>query len=431
MRRFAAVAALGIVAAACSGAAITPSTTGPSPTTATTAAATTTTPEATSTTEAETTTTPPAPTTTTRPPTPLADVEIDLELITGGFRAPLEVLSRGSGDGAAGDDRLFVVDQSGTITALVLGPPGEEPTERSVVLDISAKLRFGGERGLLGAVFHPDSPERLFVDYTRAPDGATVVEEYSFPVGADAAEATPVRTILVQPQPAVNHNGGMLAFGPDRYLYIGLGDGGGAGDTYRNGQNPHTLLGTILRIDVDGATPYSIPPDNPFADGVDGEPEIWLWGLRNPWRFSFDGEDLWIGDVGQERYEEIDLVGPSDGGANLGWSTVEGTHCYRNPCDDPTAFTLPLYVYPHDQGRCSITGGYVYRGRGFPDLDGAYLFADYCTGEIWALRHDGAEVTEVRGYAFGVGELSSFGLDRSGELYVTAGDSVYRVVPAA
>jgi len=358
-------------------------------------------------------------------------VEIALQRIAGDFTAPLEVLSRGSAGGAAGDDRLFVVDQSGTITALVLGGPGEEPTRRAVVLDISDRLLFGGERGLLGAVFHPDSPERLFVDYTRAPDGATVVEEYSFPVGADAAEATPVRTILVEPQPAVNHNGGMLAFGPDRHLYVGLGDGGGTGDTYGNGQDPHSLLGAILRIDVDGEPPYSIPPDNPFADGADGAPEVWLWGLRNPWRFSFDGEDLWIGDVGQDRFEEVDLVGPTDGGANLGWPRVEGTHCYQNPCEDPTAFTLPLYEYRHDQGRCSITGGYVYRGSGFPELDGSYLFADYCTGEIWALRHEGADVTDVRMYDLGATALRSFGLDRDGELYVAAGDSVYRVVPAA
>ncbi len=429
MRRLAALACLGALTAACSGTAITP----PSPTPVTTAAppASSTTGAAATTTTLAATTTTGLPTTTTAPPLPLDQVDIALEWITGDFTAPLQVLSRGSADGAAGDDRLFVVEQSGTITALVLGGPGEEPTERAVVLDISDKIRFGGERGLLGAAFHPDSPERLFVDYTRAGDGATVVEEYTFPVGADAAEATPVRTILVQEQPAVNHNGGMIAFGPDRYLYVGLGDGGGAGDTYRNGQDPHTLLGTILRIDVDGGTPYAIPPDNPFADGADGAPEVWLWGLRNPWRFSFDGNDLWIGDVGQDRFEEIDLVGPGDGGANLGWPTVEGTHCYQNPCDDPTAFTLPLYEYRHDQGRCSITGGFVYRGSSFPDLVGAYLFSDYCTGEVWALRHDGTEVTDVRMYDLGVGEVRSFGLDRTGELYLTAWDSLYRVVPAA
>ncbi|HEX9978834.1 MAG TPA: PQQ-dependent sugar dehydrogenase, partial [Acidimicrobiia bacterium] len=367
-------------------------------------------------------------TTTTTPPAALADVAVDLQWVTGGFASPVFVLSRASASGAAGDDRMFVVDQTGTITAFTPPPPGEEPADRSVVLDISERVQFGGEQGLLGAAFHPTSPDRLFVDYTRAEDGATLVEEYSFPVGAEAAEATPVRTILVQPQPAANHNGGMIAFGPDRYLYVALGDGGGGGDTYHNGQDPFTLLGSILRLDVDDAEPYAIPPDSPFADGVDGAPEVWLWGLRYPWRFSFDGADLWIADVGQGAWEEIDVIGPNAGGSNLGWPIFEATHCYDGPCDDPSGFVAPIFEYEHDQGRCSITGGYVYRGTAIPELDGVYLFGDYCSGEIMAIRYADGEVVDSEVYDAGIGDLTSFGLDGDGNLYVTAYDSVYRVV---
>ena len=421
MKRFSALTALLLVAACSAGEAVTTSTAAPTPTTS---AAPTTAPTTTS----SSTTNPTTTTTTVAPAPALADVEVGVEWVAGDFAAPVFVLSRASAEGAAGDNRMFVVDQTGTITAFVPPAPGQEPEGRAIVLDISERVNYGGERGLLGAAFHPDSPERLFVDYTRAEDGATVVEEYSFPVGADAAESSPVRTILVQSQPAANHNGGMIAFGPDRYLYVALGDGGGGGDTYGNGQDPHTLLGTILRLDVDGGDPYAIPPDNPFADGQDGAPEVWLWGLRNPWRFSFDGDDLWIGDVGQGAWEEIDVLGAGEGGANLGWPTFEATHCYAPPCDDPSAFVTPVYEYSHVRGRCSVTGGYVYRGDAFPELRGAYLFGDYCSGEIWALRYQDGQVVDERMYSPDIGELTSFGLDRDGNLYVTAWDSVYRVV---
>ena len=425
MKRLTRVACFALLAAACSGTPIgttATTATGATTTTTTTTAPTTGTPP--STTSTTTTTT----TTTTGPRPALADVSLDLEWVAGDFPAPVFVLSRASANGVAGDDRMFVVDQTGTITAFVPPAPGVEPQDRTVVLDISDRVAYGGERGLLGAAFHPDNLDRLFLDYTRASDGATVIEEYSFPVGADAAESAPVRTIIVQQQPAANHNGGMLTFGPDRYLYVGLGDGGGAGDTYHNGQDPHTLLGTILRLDVDGGSPYAIPPDNPFADGKDGAPEVWLWGLRNPWRFSFDGRDLWIGDVGQDAWEEVDVVGPGAGGSNLGWPIVEGTHCYDGPCDDPSPYVAPIYEYHHDNGRCSITGGYVYRGSAIPELAGVYLFADYCSGEIMALRYTDGEVVDSRVYDAGVGAVTSFGTDRDGNLYVTAWDSVYRVI---
>lgn len=406
--------------------ATTSSSTQPIATTSTTTAPTTTAPTTTSsstptTAVGSTTTSPPPPTVTTT--VPLADVSLGLESVASDFTAPVFVLSRASAGGAAGDNRMFVVDQTGTITAFVPPPPGATVRVRSVVLDISDRVGYGGERGLLGAAFHPDSPDRLFVDYTRT-DGATVVEEYSFPVGADAAEAEPVRTILVQPQPTGYHNGGMIAFGPDRHLYVALGDGGDS----TNGQDPYTLLGTILRLDVDSGVPYAIPGDNPFADGVDGAPEVWLWGLRNPWRFSFDGTDLWIGDVGEGDWEEIDLVRPGQRGSNLGWPIFEGTHCYDGPCEDASSLLPPVFEYAHEAGRCSITGGYVYRGNALPELKGVYLFGDFCSGEIMAVRVSGGEVVDSWVYGSGVRWLTSFGVDRTGALYVTAGDSVYRVV---
>jgi glucose/arabinose dehydrogenase len=221
----------------------------------------------------------------------------------------------------------------------------------------------------------------------------------------------------------------MITFGPDGYLYIALGDGGGVGDRYDNGQNPHTLLGTILRIDVNDGDPYAVPADNPFADGEGGAPEVWLWGLRNPWRFSFDGDDMWIGDVGEGSREEIDLIAPDRAGANLGWPILEGNRCFDGPqslCDD-NDFIDPVFEYGHDGGRCSVTGGYVYRGLEHPELAGAYLFGDYCRGDIVAIRVEDGEVVESREYAVGIGNLRSFGIDHDGEVYVTAGTGVYRV----
>jgi glucose/arabinose dehydrogenase len=223
----------------------------------------------------------------------------------------------------------------------------------------------------------------------------------------------------------------MIAFGPDGNFYVGLGDGGGSGDPFENAQDPFHLLGKILRVDVDSLGPYAIPPDNPFADDALGAPEVFLLGLRNPWRFSFDGNDIWIGDVGQNGWEEIDRVPLSAAGANFGWDRLEGTHCYQGSaaeCADP-AYTPPVYEYPHDGGRCSVTGGYVYRGNEIPGLVGAYLFSDWCTGGLRAIRVDetGAVVEEAvlaeTGWRF-----TSFGVDLDGELYFTRADGVFRVV---
>lgn len=374
---------------------------------------TTTTAPATTVTQATTTT---AATTTTTAAASLDAVgELILEQVGDGFDSPVFVTVR------AGDDRLYVVNQAGTVESM-----NRDGSDRRQVLDIRDKVLFGGERGLLGLVFHPDEPERAFVHYSGRDDLSTV-EEYRIPTDGSASGL--VQMILTHPQPASNHNGGMIAFGPDGYLYIAFGDGGGGGDPYRNGQDPFTLLGAILRLDVDAAAPYTIPADNPFADGVDGAPEVFLWGLRNPWRFSFDGSDMWIGDVGQGQWEEINLVGQNLAGANLGWPILEGTHCYDGPaalCDD-NDFIGPVHEYPHDGGRCSVTGGYVYRGSNHPEVGGVYFFGDYCSAEVMAIRVEGGEVVDSRVFDPGIGGLSSFGVDHDGELYLTAAGAVYRI----
>jgi glucose/arabinose dehydrogenase len=243
--------------------------------------------------------------------------------------------------------------------------------------------------------------------------------------------------VLAVDQPFANHNGGDVEFGPDGYLYFGLGDGGSAGDPEGNGQDPSTLLGSMLRIDpqgtLDGDEPYAIPGDNPFADGDAGEPEVWLYGLRNPWRFSFDPatDDLWIADVGQNAWEEINRLPAADGGgrgANLGWNELEGTHSFEgvNPDDG----VLPVFEYPHDDGGCSVTGGVVYRGNAIAGLAGAYLFGDLCNPTLRALDVSGDEPREVSFDDSEVGNLVSFGQDNDGEVYAVSLDGpIYRLDP--
>jgi glucose/arabinose dehydrogenase len=344
-----------------------------------------------------------------------AENGVDLQLVVGGLRQPLFVIHAGDASG-----RLFVVEQAGRVLILKDGALVEQP-----FLDLGERVRSGGERGLLGLAFHPDfaSNGRFFVDYTREPDGATVIAELrATSANPDRAEPQQ-RVLLTVEQPFANHNGGMIGFGPDGLLYIGLGDGGSAGDPGNRAQNPDQLLGKILRIDVDDGQPYAIPADNPFAEGG-GRPEIYALGLRNPWRFSFDPADgrLWVGDVGQNRIEEIDIV---ERGGNYGWRLMEGRSCYRpaSGCER-SGLQLPVAEYQHRQGRCSITGGYVYRGSAVPELVGTYLFADYCSGEIFRLRQGEASVlldTDLR--------IASFGEDATGELYVVdLGGAVYRIV---
>ncbi|MEO8208568.1 MAG: PQQ-dependent sugar dehydrogenase, partial [Chloroflexota bacterium] len=304
------------------------------------------------------------------------------------------------------------------------------------MLDLRSAVSTGGERGLLGQAVHPRfaSDPRVFVDYTDV-DGNTVVASYRVaandPDRLDPATATRVLSV---DQPYGNHNGGALAFGPDGKLYVSLGDGGSGGDPQGNGQRLDSLLGKVLRLDVNGASssPYDIPGDNPFVSRDGARPEIWLTGLRNPWRIAFDRAtgDLWIGDVGQGHWEEIDVAPAGVGGLNFGWNTMEGRHCFSpgSGCDS-AGLTTPKTEYGHDLG-CTVIGGGVYRGTAQPLLSGGYVFADYCSGRIWAIpvASDGGGADPIQVGETGSG-TSAFGEDADGELYAANLDgTIWRVV---
>jgi glucose/arabinose dehydrogenase len=346
-----------------------------------------------------------------------ARVRISFSRVARNLSSPVFVTHAGDGSG-----RLFIVEQTGRIKILLNGTVLATP-----FLNIASKITNGGERGLLGLAFHPDykSNGKFYVDYTNTA-GNTVIAEHTVSANANVANATG-RTLLTIGQPYSNHNGGMLAFGPDRYLYIGMGDGGSAGDPGNRAQNINNLLGKILRIDVHdppGSAQYLIPPTNPFV-GTNGADEVWSYGLRNPWRFSFDRRtgDLWIGDVGQNRWEEIDrstaTASGAGRGANYGWRVMEGNACY-NPSSgcNTSGKTKPIAVYSHSVG-CSVTGGYVYRGLAYRELVGGYLFGDYCSGRIWALRAHGSSPQTPVLMADTSLNISSFGEGQDGTLYVT------------
>jgi len=320
-----------------------------------------------------------------------------------------------------------VVEQLGRIRIIEGGQLLDRP-----FLDITDKVTTdGNEQGLLSVAFHPDyqSNGQFFVNYTRQRDGATVIERYTVSKDdPDRADDQSGQVILVIAQPEANHNGGLIKFGPDGYLYIGMGDGGGAGDRHGaigNGQDRNSLLGKLLRIDVTHQATYAIPPTNPFNT------EVWAYGLRNPWRFSFDRDtgDFYIADVGQNSYEEVNVQSAaSAGGENYGWRIMEGLHCY-NPQEgcDQSGLVLPVAEYSHAEGGCAITGGYVYRGSNYPVLQGAYFFGDYCSGNIWSLQRDGAQWQMTKRLESGV-RISSFGEGVDGELYVVDhGGAVYQL----
>jgi len=331
-----------------------------------------------------------------------------------------------------GDDRLYVAEQDGRVVAV------DDSGDVSSVLDVQARISTGGEQGLLGLAFSPDG-ERLYVHFTNE-SGDTRVEEYE--MDGDSVDRASRRRILGVRQPQGNHNGGQLAFGPDGMLYVGLGDGGGAGDEGSghapegNGQSLDTLLGKILRIDPtpDGDEPYTIPDDNPFADRG-GRPEIWSFGLRNPWRFSFDREtgDLWIADVGQSAWEEISFTSADQGagnGANFGWNVFEANERYRD--GDTNGPARPaLVALSHNDGYCSAIGGYVYRGSRIPGLEGAFVYADYCDGRLRYVRQSGGEIDQRGALGVELSDIASFGEDDHGELYVLSQSSgLYRIDPA-
>jgi uncharacterized protein (TIGR03437 family) len=351
-----------------------------------------------------------------------AQAAIHLQTVVGGLTAPVYITPAPDQSG-----RLFVVEQGGTIRILADTSLLPQP-----YLDIRNHVRAGGEMGLLGLAFHPDYANngRFFVNYTRDGIGSleTVIAEYSVSPGdANVAVKESERILLTISQPFENHNGGMIAFGPDEFLYIATGDGGSGGDPQGNASNLNTLLGKILRLDVDTGTPYAIPLDNPFA-ALPGRDEIWAYGLRNPWRFSFDRETgrLIAGDVGQNRREEIDII---ERGGNYGWNTMEGNLCFSPPSNcTRTGLILPIHDYDRNQGS-SVTGGYLYRGSQIHSMVGKYIFSDFGSGRLGALsetsdgqwRHEELLATGLN--------VSSFGEDASGELYlVNYGGTVLRIV---
>lgn len=338
-------------------------------------------------------------------------------------------------------DRLFVVEKTGTVRIFRADTLVTRPfLNLSDSVSTSAGDSFS-EQGLLSIAFHPDYAQNGFVyaSFTDRRGDSQVVRYTVAPADPDSADPASASPVLFVDQPYGNHNGGLVAFGPDGMLYVALGDGGLADDPLDRAQNPDSLLGKILRLDVDGGTPYAIPPDNPFADGSAGRPEIWALGLRNPWRMSFDRAtgDLYIADVGQGAREEVNVQpAASPGGENYGWKIWEGSIC-RPPTSgcSPTGMTFPAIDYAHTAGRCSVTGGYVYRGTALPLLAGRYLYADYCTGEVWSFTWVGGTATELLDWTgtLGPGErVTSFGEDARGELYLTTGEGgLYRIVPEA
>ena len=359
---------------------------------------------------------------TTEPP--VGGDSIRLREVAAGLSGPVYLTA------PRGDARLFVVEQPGRIRVVENGALLPTP-----FLDITDRVLSAGERGLLSMAFHPSYAGNgyFYVNYTdRA--GDTRVERYRVSADRNRADPTSAKLILQVAQPFANHNGGLVVFGPDGKLYVGMGDGGSGGDPLGHGQNRATLLGDLLRIDVDAGDPYAVPAGNPYAGQAGARGEIWATGVRNPWRFSFDREAglLYLADVGQNALEEVNVVPATAAGINYGWNTMEGSRCFR-PADgcDRAGLTLPVLEYDHSQG-CSITGGYVYRGSRIPALRGHYFYSDYCQGWIRSFRYGGGQAVDRREWALGdVGNVLSFGEDAAGELYVlSASGRVYRMDPA-
>jgi glucose/arabinose dehydrogenase len=365
-------------------------------------------------------------------PPPTSDTLKLVPVVTTGLSSPV-YLTAPTGDTA----RLFVVEQPGRIRIVQHGLLLATP-----FLDITSRVLYGGEEGLLSVAFHPlyATNQYFYVDYTRrnaAGDTVyTMIERYTVSADSNVADSSTHKLILqiIQPQPVTsypNHKGGLVMFGPDGMLYIGMGDGGSGGDPQNRAQNPDSLLGKVLRIDVDGGDPYAIPLGNPFKNGG-GAPEIWALGLRNPWRFAFDRSAglLYIGDVGQGAWEEVDVQPASQGGLNYGWRFMEGAHCYNPTNCSSAGLVLPAVEYDHSNGQCAVIGGFVYRGARFPTLAGQYFYAELCAGWVRSLTYAGGAVTGQTSWTLepGPGSPQSFGEDARGELYLlTAGGDVYRI----
>ncbi|MEO8487253.1 MAG: PQQ-dependent sugar dehydrogenase [Betaproteobacteria bacterium] len=358
---------------------------------------------------------------------------IPLALVVAGLDKPVDIVNAGDGSG-----RLFVVEKAGRIRVVRNGAMLATP-----MLAIEGEVLIGDERGLLGLAFHPRfaSTRHLYVNYTREPDGASVIARYTVPESTpDAADPASAQVLLVIQQPHANHNGGALRFGPDGTLSIGMGDGGNGDDPQNRAQDPQSLLGKMLRIDVDGASPYAIPPGNRFASANDGRREIWAMGLRNPWKVAFDPRNgtLWIGDVGQDQREEVDRVPFGVAPPNFGWRVLEGTLCTTlgggpGGCTSPV-YTPPVVEYTHAEG-CSVTGGEVYFGNELPGSSfgsARYLFADFCNGKVWAADFVDPAWTRVDIGTAGF-QVSAFGRDEWGDVYLAdyGGGRVMRIGAAA
>ncbi len=351
--------------------------------------------------------------------------ELGIEPFATGFDRPLNIQN-------AGDDRLFVVEQGGFIKII----QADGSVNDSPFLDLSDRVSSGGERGLLGLAFHPDYANNgfFYVNYTDAA-GSTQISRFNLSDGdIGIANAASELKMLHVEQPFSNHNGGCLAFGPDGYLYIGLGDGGSSGDPGDRAQDTSLLYGSLLRVDVNSELPYSIPEDNPFVGDEGQRDEIWAYGLRNPWKFSFDSANgnLWIADVGQDAFEEINKIPATEAGSNYGWRCYEGNAVFNDSgnCPDPSSLTFPVAVYSHENGRASVTGGYVYRGKRFTSLQNKYIFADFVSNEL-ALLDASADTGKISYFGpFENTGLSSFGVNSEGELYVAglSSGTIYSVV---
>jgi glucose/arabinose dehydrogenase len=361
-------------------------------------------------------------------PLPPGPSTIGLQQVASGLSTPLYVTAP-PGDTA----RLFIVEKTGAIRMVKSGTLLPAP-----FLDIGTLVSGGGEQGLLGLAFDPDyaTNGRFVVHYTDVAGNTRVSTFVRSSSDPDLADPSSEQLVLAAEQPFPNHNGGQVLFGPDGDLYLGLGDGGSAGDPTGRGQDLTDLLGSILRLDIRTTSPYAVPADNPFAGRTDARPEVWSYGLRNPWRFSFDRAtgDLYVADVGQSASEEVD-VSPAAGGAgkatNFGWNTMEGKHCYGASSCNESGLALPVLEYDHGQG-CSITGGYVYRGAAIPAIQGYYFYGDYCGGWVRSFRYEsGAAVDAFQWPTLAPGgSITSFGEDAAGELYITSADGrVFRIIP--
>jgi len=347
---------------------------------------------------------------------------LQLQQIASELNSPVHVTS------PAGDARLFVVEQVGRIRIVENGQLVPTP-----FLDIASRVSSGGERGMLSVAFHPQySTNGFFFVYFTGPSGELRIERFTVSANANVANGASAKVILTVPHPRGNHNGGLAMFGPDGMLYLGLGDGGGGGDPDQNGQNTNTLLGALLRIDINSGDPYGIPSGNPFAGRTDARPEIWAIGLRNPWRFSFDRTAglLYLADVGQSQLEEVNVVTATRAGVNYGWNIMEASSCYNASTCNRQGLEIPVLEYDHGGGACSVTGGLVYRGTALPEIAGHYFYSDYCAGWIRSFRFQAGAATETRTWDLGaVGNVSSFGEDSNGELYITSSNGrLYKFV---